>query len=82
MNATAVPSLGLYLTNGHNEFIAYYTIRCARGGGTSQVMQKLRELAMTGQPLTDNQKSEFFRKDLKAKWPHVWPFDFTLPVTR
>ena len=52
VSATAAPSLGLYLTNENDEWIAYYTIRSARGGGTSQAMQNLRELAMTGQRLT------------------------------
>ena len=81
VNSTAAPSLGLYLTKENGKFIAYYTIRCARGGGASQAMQKLRELAMTGQPLTDSQKSEIFRNDLKAKRPHFLRFDYTLPVT-
>lgn len=80
-HATVTPSIGLYLTDDNDDFLAYYAIRYARGGGTSHAMENLREFAKNGERLTDTQKSKIYHDDLRSKWPHAWRFDYTLPVT-
>ena len=80
-HATVTPFIHLYLTDDHDDFLAYYTIRYARDGGTSHAMENLREFAKNGERLTDTQKSKIYHDDLRSKWPHAWRFDYTLPVT-
>ncbi len=80
--ATVTPTIGLYLTNDDETLLAYYAIRYARGGGTSLSMKTLRQIAMSGIELTDDEISGIFTDDLRSKWPHPFGFDYTLPVTQ
>jgi len=85
--ATATPTIGLYLVNDKDEFLAYYGIRCARGGGRCPAMESLRSSASKGRRLSEIEADDMFNDDgLRSKWPHIlpWPecrFDYVLPVT-
>ncbi len=82
--ATVTPTIGIYLVDNRNEFLAYYGIRCARGGGRCPSMESLRETASKGRPLSEIEADNIFNDDaLRSKWPQIIPgsFDYVLPVT-
>jgi len=85
--ATVTPMIGIYLVNDKNQFMGYYAIGCARGGGRCPSMESLREMASKCQPLSEIEADEIFNDDdLRSEWPHIlpWPecrYDYVLPVT-
>lgn len=85
--ATVTPMIGIYLVDDENQFMGYYAIRCARGGGRCPSMESLRNTASKGKPLSEIEADEIFNDhDLRSEWPHVlpWPacrYDYVLPVT-
>jgi WD40 repeat protein len=84
--ATVTPTIGIYLVDDKNEFLAYYAIRCARGGGRCPAMESLRNTAAKGRAFSEIEADEIFNSgDLHSKWPHIFPwpecrYDYVLPV--
>jgi hypothetical protein len=82
--ATAAPTISIYLLNAENKVQACYAIRRGRGSGLCPSMDLLRNVASKGRPLVTKELKEISDGNVRAKWPHIlpWPacrYDYILP---